>query len=110
MSPLHTAHLCQLLFDRLDVLLKQIGPHQTHSTVDVKTNTACKPKKCYWRWYNSFKIIGRDAHSYYEITSGADASVEAPNMKLLDLATYILVQKVGNNRPIKIQENMTRSL
>ena len=43
----------------------------------------------------------------YEITSGADASVEAPNMKLLDLATYILVQKVGNNRPIKIQENMT---
>ena len=47
MSPLHTAHLCQLLFDRLDVLLKQIGPHQTHSTVDVKTNTACKPKKCY---------------------------------------------------------------
>ncbi len=53
-APLPTAHLCQLLFDRLNIFLKQIGPHQTHSTVDVKTNTTCKPKSCSLHWYNGF--------------------------------------------------------
>ena len=41
LSYIHCPHLGQLLLDWLDVLLKQVGPHQSHSTVDVKPNTTC---------------------------------------------------------------------
>ena len=44
----------------------------------------------------------KHADTKNESTTGADVSVEAPNMKLLDLAIDDLatfVQKVGNDRP-----------
>lgn len=33
------AHLCQLLLDRLHICLCEVGANQSHTTVDVETNT-----------------------------------------------------------------------